>query len=280
LTIFDYTAEMKPAHVLLAALSIFGARQPASAQKAESMPDPLSQSTQMIAVTTEDWNAVNGQLQQFERDTPKQAWRLVGKPISVVVGKHGLGWGVGLTPIDDPASHMASDPIKQEGDSKAPAGIFALGTAFGYAPTSLPESKMPYLALTPATECVDDTASKQYNQIVERSTVLVDWKSSEHMRSEGESYRWGVVVDHNGAAATNSSARPIPGRGSCIFLHIWKGTGDGTVGCTAMPQPELETVIRWLDPKRNPVLVQLPEQKYLALATRWKLPPPAAPPTH
>jgi D-alanyl-D-alanine dipeptidase len=132
---------------------------------------------------------------------------------------------------------------------------------------------MPYLALTPATECVDDIASKQYNRIVDRSAVPVDWKSSEQMRSAGESYRWGIVIDHNGTVATNASAPPLPGRGSCIFLHIWKGTGQGTVGCTAMPQTELETVIKWLDPKRMPLLVQLPQQKYQSLARRWKLPP-------
>lgn len=270
---------MKSAHIFLAALLTFGAHQLASAQSATSMPDPLSQSTQMIVVTTADWNAVNGRLLQYERDTPKQAWRLVGKPISVVVGKSGLGWGIGLTPADDPSTHTASDPIKREGDGKAPAGIFALGAAFGYAATPLSGSAMPYLALTPATECVDDVASKHYNQIVDRSAVPVDWKSSEQMRSAGESYRWGVVIDHNGTVAANGSAPPIPGRGSCIFLHIWKGSGQGTVGCTAMPQTELEAVIKWLDPKRKPVLVQLPEQKYLALATRWKLPPPGVLPT-
>jgi hypothetical protein len=261
---------MKLAYSLLALLSVFGRNQPASAQAAKVKSDPLAQSTQMIVVTTEDWNAVDGQLQLYERSTPKQQWRPVRNPISVVVGKHGLGWGVGLPPTDDPATRAASDPIKQEGDGRAPAGIFALGTAFGYAPNPLSGSKMPYLALTPATECVDDVASKQYNQIVERSAVPLDWTSSEHMRSAGESYRWGVVVDHNSSAAT----RPIPGRGSCIFLHIWKGPGEGTVGCTAMPQTNLETLIGWLDPKRKPVLVQLPKQQYLALATRWKLPPP------
>jgi L,D-peptidoglycan transpeptidase YkuD (ErfK/YbiS/YcfS/YnhG family) len=271
---------MKSAHVFLAALLTFGAHQLASAQKAMPMTDPLSKSTQMIVVTTADWNAVNGQLLQYERDTPKEAWHLAHNPISVVVGKHGLGWGVGLTPTDDPATHAASDPIKQEGDGRAPAGVFALGTAFGYAPTPLSGSAMPYLALTPATECVDDVASKRYNRIVERSAVPVDWKSSEQMRSAGEAYRWGIVVDHNSTVPTNGSASPIPGRGSCIFLHIWKGTGEGTVGCTAMPQTELEILIKWLDPKRKPVLAQLPQQKYLALATRWKLPPPAHLPAH
>ena len=35
------------------------------------------------------------------------------------------------------------EPVKREGDGKAPAGIFDLGTAFGYAAQPLPGLKLP-----------------------------------------------------------------------------------------------------------------------------------------
>ncbi len=182
-----------------------------------------------------------------------------------------MGWGLGLTSTSAPELRTASGPIKHEGDGRAPAGIFTLGTAFGYAPQPLPASKLPYLPLTPSSECVDDVASIHYNRIIDCSAVTLDWKSSEHMRSAGESYRWGIVVNHN-------AHPPAPGGGSCIFLHIWKGSGQGTAGCTAMPQSELEGLLTWLDPKRNPLLVQLPKQEYKSLRHLWKLPPfPIAP---
>jgi L,D-peptidoglycan transpeptidase YkuD (ErfK/YbiS/YcfS/YnhG family) len=127
------------------AIAIF----PVQAGAAES--DALVASTQLIVVTTADWSAVDGRLQRYQRATPKQAWRPVGGPISIVVGKTGLAWGIGVMTTDDRV-RAASDPIKEEGDGKAPAGVFALGTAFGYQPQPLRDSKMPYLNLTSSVE--------------------------------------------------------------------------------------------------------------------------------
>jgi D-alanyl-D-alanine dipeptidase len=100
---------------------------------------------------------------------------------------------------------------------------------------------------------------------VDRTTVSPDWNSSEHMLRSDDLYRWGVVVDHN-------ADPPRPGAGSCIFLHIWRGPGQPTVGCTAMPQENLESVLGWLDPAKKPLLVQLPESEYQRLKRKWKLP--------
>jgi len=234
----------------------------------------------MIVVTTPDWAAVEGRLQRYERATSHETWKPVSKPISIVVGKNGLGWGIGVIATDGSNIRAVSDPVKKEGDGKAPAGVFALGTAFGYASQSLRGLKMPYLNLTTSIECVDDVGSKYYNRVVDRSTVAPDWNSSEHMRSSGESYRWGIVVGHNGIVSEGSAAPPMPGAGSCIFLHIWHSAGQGTVGCTAMPQTELETLLTWLDPTRRPLLVQLPTQEYERLSKRWKLPVLATAPQH
>jgi hypothetical protein len=49
-------------------------------------PDVLTDATQMIVVTTEDWNAVQGRLQRYERGNSHQAWQRVGKPVVIVVG--------------------------------------------------------------------------------------------------------------------------------------------------------------------------------------------------
>lgn len=241
-------------------------------------PDALAGSTQMIAVTTSDWNSVKGHLQRYERATTKDPWHAVGEPLSIVVGKSGLGWGIGAAPADtanirnapDPISGPASGPIKHEGDGRGPAGIFALGTAFGDAAQPLPGLKLPYLELTPSIECVDDSSSKHYNRIVDRTSVSPDWTSSEHMREIGEAYRWGIVVDLNGTVPGGNA--PKPGAGSCVFLHIWHSSSQGTAGCTAMPQADLESLLTWLDPAREPRLVQLPRQIYEQLAGPWKLP--------
>jgi D-alanyl-D-alanine dipeptidase len=217
-------------------------------------------------------------LQRFERADPHESWRSVGEPIPVVVGSKGMGWGIGLIDAGHPGVRIEPEPIKIEGDNKSPAGVFALGTAFGYAARPLPGLKLPYLVLTPSIECVDDTSSKNYNRIVDRSTVAFDWISSEHMRDVGESYRWGVVIDHN--ATVPSRTAPTPGSGSCVFLHIWHSPDRGTAGCTAMTRDNLESLLLWLDPARHPMLVQLPEAAYQRLAAPWSLPQPPAPAAH
>lgn len=228
-------------------------------------PAAMHASTQMLVVTTADWNAVTGTLLRYERANAHKKWKKVGLPFPVVVAKMGLGWGAGVAAESDFGAQEADDPVKHEGDTRAPAGLFRLSTAFGYAAEKPAAWKMPYVSLTPTVECVDDVRSKYYNRVVDRATVSPDWNSSEHMLySEGQ-YRWGLVVDDN-------TDPVVPGAGSCIFMHIWLGTGEGTVGCTAMAQENVEAVIGWLDPAKKPLLLQLPRAHYKTVRRKWKLP--------
>ena len=223
-------------------------------------PAPLSRSRQLLVVTTRGWEMVPGTLRRFERKGVKGAWARVGRDVPVAVGRNGLGWGAGLVGVSG-----TEGPSKKEGDGKAPAGLFALGPAFGFAPGRAARLRVPYVPLTPSVECVDDTASRRYNLIVDRLAAgNVDWDSSERMRSV-EGYRWGLVVRHN-------AAPPVAGRGSCIFLHVWAGPGRGTAGCTAMEESSLTELLRWLDPRKGPLLVQLPEAEYARLSAAWRLP--------
>ena len=232
----------------------------AQAAKAKA-PAPLLRARQLVVVTTRGWDEVPGVLRRFERKGARGAWTQVGADVPVAVGRNGLGWGAGLVPTS-----AETGPQKKEGDGKAPAGLFALGSAFGFAPLSEAAwLRLPYIQLTPSVECVDDTASRRYNLIVDRPAAGgVDWNSSERMRSV-EGYRWGMVVRHNAAPT-------VPGRGSCIFLHVWAGPGKGTAGCTAMEEGNLTELLRWLDPKKGPLLVQLTEADYTRLRAAWRLP--------
>ncbi|HQR36646.1 MAG TPA: hypothetical protein PLK30_28240 [Blastocatellia bacterium] len=225
----------------------------------KTLKNILASSQQMILVTTSDWNAVDGELLRYERPSSQHPWRVVGSKIPVVVGRNGLAWGKGLH--GDPSTlAKPGDPVKKEGDGKAPAGIFKLSAAFGYA--SLKESanvKLPYLQATPTFECVDDVRSAYYNRLVDRDKVAQpDWNSSEQMRRDDELYRWGAVVDHN-------AGKPEAGAGSCIFLHIWSGAGKGTAGCTAMESARMTELLSWLDGKKKPVLVQFPQAELVRL---------------
>ncbi len=222
----------------------------------------LDRCRQCVVVLTDNWAATTGVLHAFERDAAAGGWKEQGPPIAVVAGKKGLGQGRGLVDLG-----FAGAPGKKEGDDRAPAGIFRLSSAFGYAPASSAAwVKLPYLALSKQVEGIDDPNSRFYNKLVDRSKVAkIDWHSSEQMRRAGVRYKWGVVVDHNPAA--------IPGAGSCIFLHIWESPASATAGCTAMPESDLVRLLRWLDPARRPILVQMPRADYGSVRTKYGLPP-------
>src|SRR5437762_3563390 len=221
--------------------------------------DSLGHSRQCLVVTSRDWNAKTGVLRAFERKSSRSAWQPTGKAVPVVLGKNGLAWGRGLVGFNAAVR-------KIEGDNKAPAGIFRLGPAFGYAPKSGARwIKLAYIQLTKQTEGIDDPRSRYYNKLVDRSKVAkVDWQSSEQMLRADVLYKWGVFVAHNPAAT--------PGAGSCIFLHIWKNSRSATAGCTAMPEQDLVALLRWLNPGARPVLIQMPSPEYDAWQTKFGLP--------
>ena len=217
-------------------------------------------SQQLVVVTTPGWTSTVGSMTRFERTTPTSTWRRIDAPIPLVVGRTGIAWGAGFDSVS------IDGPHKREGDGKAPAGIFGLDTAFGFAPReSTPTVRLPYEQLLATTDCVDDTASAYYITVVDRRTVArVDWTSAEHMRDVPQ-YKIGVIVSYN-------SSPPVKGRGSCIFLHIWAGPDSHTAGCTAFDEAKLREVIQWLDPRKRPLLVQLTTDKYEKLQVRWRLP--------
>ncbi len=244
--------------ILLFNFSVFAqVKTVVPSQKLES----FSKSLQAIVVTTKDWNSVQGAARLFERKTIDAKWSAVGKAFPVVVGKNGLAWGAGLHELPSDTGRVL---MKTEGDGKAPAGIFALTKAFGSAekPAFV---KLPYEKLIETTECVDDVKSASYNLIVDKIKIgNYDWKSSEKMLAVGEQYDLGVFVAHNHERQA--------GGGSCIFLHIWKDSNTGTAGCTAMARENIEKVLSLLDPPKNPVLIQLPEETYAQFQTKWNLP--------
>jgi L,D-peptidoglycan transpeptidase YkuD (ErfK/YbiS/YcfS/YnhG family) len=220
-----------------------------------------SESTQLIVVITSDWDAPAGSLQRFERVDGH--WNPLAKAFPVTVGKNGSGWGLGL---HEP---QVVGPRKVEGDGKAPAGIFALGNAFGYAPAG--DTKLGYVPMTDTDWCVDVNESPLYNRIVSTRDVGIDAVegSSEPMRRDqhldgDQIYRQGFVIRHNPSN--------VPKAGSCIFAHLWRAPGKPTAGCTAMDPADMDALLAWLDAAKKPVFVLLPAAEYSRLRKSWQLP--------
>jgi D-alanyl-D-alanine dipeptidase len=217
-------------------------------------------SRQLVLVRTKSWNSQTGILQRYERGEQGK-WRAIGEPTPINVGRSGMAWGRGLHDVH------ADGPVKREGDGRAPAGVYALGSAFGYA-GELPKGNnhFDYLPLRNGMYCVEDVHSPHYNQIVDGAAVgLKAWERRSVMRRPDGLFRWGVVVRQN-------DTETVKGAGSCIFLHIWRGLRRGTAGCTALPEEQVEKLLSWLDSAKTPVLVQLPLVEYERLQSSWGLP--------
>jgi zinc D-Ala-D-Ala dipeptidase len=185
----------------------------------------------------------------------------VGEAWPAVTGS-GLAWGRGLHGEGPPAGR--SGELKAEGDGKSPAGVFSLGGAYGYRAQPPKGARWPYTPVDKAWECVDDSASKAYGTIVNTEGMTPDWTSSEKMRRRDALYTWVIDVAHNPSHRAKA--------GSCIFLHVWRTAASPTVGCTAMKQADLETLLAWMDPAAQPVYVLLPKAELAALASSWGLP--------
>lgn len=223
------------------------------------IPISLAQSQQLVVVIPQNWDTAEAKLYRYQRENDYQAWQRAGNPIPVVIGKNGMGWGVQLQ------QYHLTGPYKHEGDNKAPAGVFPFGTAFGFAATSNKDIRLTYTPLTDTTVCVDDTSSQYYNQIINSAKIPANsWHSGEKMRTV-PGYVWGAMIDYN-------TPKPVPGKGSCIFMHIWKSPTKGTAGCTAMTEIHVKEMLAWLNPTKKPLMVALPQAEYQIFEKAWQLP--------
>ncbi len=213
--------------------------------------------TQLLMVTTDDWDISEATLQRMEKSD--KGWQFVGNSIPVRIGRNGLGWGLGL--------HQDGEGVqKHEGDGKAPAGIFPLGTVFGYAAQAPAALQMLYRQAGERDYFVDATDSPDYNHwrnipASQPNEPKQHWNSFERMRRDDHQYEYGMIVGHN-------MAETVPGRGSAIFLHVWLDPETATSGCTAMSRENLLEVLTWLKPSANPLLIQVPVGELAELRLR------------
>jgi D-alanyl-D-alanine dipeptidase len=233
---------------------------PLSAACAQTGQPIVKSVTQLVVVTSSDFDAWRAQLQRYAR-AGSGAWRAVGEPIAVVLGRAGYAWGDGVHGSGAPDGRPG--PLKREGDGRSPAGVFAVGTVHGYATAAPDGSLLPYEQASAQQRCVDDPRAPEYNRIVEAGTRGESWRSAERMRRDDAVYELALDIEHNRAPV-------VPGHGSCIFAHVWVNAQTPVAGCTGMPLSELKGLLIWLKP--GALWVSLPIQEYQALRACWDLP--------
>jgi L,D-peptidoglycan transpeptidase YkuD (ErfK/YbiS/YcfS/YnhG family) len=198
----------------------------------------IGKSGQLIFATNTDPASSLITVHLLERN--QHAWKLASPAFKATVGEKGFA------PINQ----------KREGDGKSPTGMFPLGTAFGYAPSV--KTRMPYRQATDDDFWVDDPDAKDYNKWVRGQPRRATF---EKMRREDDLYKYGVVIEYN--------MNPIvKGKGSAIFLHIWRGEEKPTLGCVAMSEDKILRLLGWLDPGKRPLIVMGTESELRSLGSR------------
>jgi L,D-peptidoglycan transpeptidase YkuD (ErfK/YbiS/YcfS/YnhG family) len=196
----------------------------------------IGESKQLIFATNRDSSSFRVTIHALERSNG--VWHLVFPTFAGSIGEKGF----------------AAIDSKREGDGKSPSGIFPLGIAFGYDPSVV--TRMPYREATEDDFWVDDVNSEDYNKWVKGKPNAASW---EKMKRDDDQYKYGVVIEYN--------MHPIvKGKGSAIFLHVWKG-GESTLGCVAMSEEMILKILAWLDPAKKPLIIMGTESELGALSS-------------
>jgi len=217
-------------------------------------------STQLILGVAPNWDSSHVTLTLFERRDG--SWQRVANPWQGRLGRNGLIWGTGIHPVP------VGTKTKSEGDGRAPAGVFHLGGAWGYAPKIQRHPKLPYRQVTTRDLWVEDPASPSYNRhIILDREPNTPWEIKQQMRQGDYPHSLKLFIAHN--APPNVQ----PGAGSAIFFHIWRDGGTRpSAGCTTMPEDRLRFLIARIDPARRPLYVLLTAADYQRLRQPWGLP--------
>ncbi|MBF0388455.1 MAG: L,D-transpeptidase family protein [Candidatus Omnitrophica bacterium] len=191
-------------------------------------PDLLGSAVSQAVVVRPLGAGFRAGLTLWSKDRVSGEWRRTLGPWPVTVGRNGF----------------ASVDEKHEGDGRTPSGIFPLGPAFGREASIA--TGLGYRQAGLEDRWVDDPSSAQYNQWVKGEVAA---NSFENMLRADGLYDAGIVVQYN--------TRPvIPGRGSAIFVHIWRAKGQSpTAGCVALEKQRLLELLKSLDEAQSPVII-------------------------
>lgn len=197
------------------------------AAHAQFCPRPLHRATRLVIVTVPTMDQSKAEMRTFERSLPRGGWTMSSGPEPAVVGARGIGWG-------HPYAFLArgKEPLKEEGDERTPAGIYRMGSMFGFAADDRPD----YIRLTPGRQfCVEDTTSPYYGQIVPQS--LAGEKTAGQNMASVTQYRRGIFIDY--------PPRRFRKAGSCIFLQVWRREGVGTSAHVGLSEDRILRLQDW-----------------------------------
>lgn len=158
------------------------------------------------------------------------------KPQDLLVGPWGARFLGRRFPCSLGRNGVRPAAAKTEGDLASPAGTWRLTGLFWRADRGRrPVTAIPAQPLGPQQGWAEDPEDPAYNRPIEHPH---GFPADRMARGDGL-YDLCAVTDHN--------ADPVvPGAGSAIFVHLWRGPRRPTAGCVAFRRADLEWILaRW-----------------------------------
>lgn len=188
----------------------------------------LGNAEQVIIVTSDAYKTIHSTISCFEKanGTWTQTCSMPG-----VIGINGFS------------------STKKEGDLTTPIGKFSLDMTFGKCEN--PGTKMPYRQVSANDIWAD--ATQYYNTWVTDPSI-----SGEHLLRDDWLYDYSLVINYN-------IPERILGKGSGIFLHCWRSSNNGTEGCVATDKNNVLSILKWLNPSKNPEIIEGPMSEVLKM---------------
>ncbi|MCO7124191.1 L,D-transpeptidase family protein [Sporolactobacillus shoreicorticis] len=191
----------------------------AKSQQIVNKMKSIKKNRQMILVTASGYGKRAVTIQAFSKNKHSKWSRIL--ITHGIIGKNGF-------------THNFSERSKG-----SPEGKYTITRAFGRYKN--PGTKLSYHRITADDVWVDNVHSKYYNSL---QSIRKTHQYSERMNIP--QYDYGFVINYN--------TKIIKGKGSAVFFHI--AHGSYTLGCTATSKGKLVSLLKWLDPKKKPVIIQ------------------------
>lgn len=185
----------------------------------------IENNNQVILVTASGYGTSIARIRTFEKVNGRFTQLI---DVSGYIGKYGFA------------------KVMSESGMSSPRGRYSIGIAFGR--FGNPGTKLSFRDIEDNDYWVDDSNSSLYNTW-QTGSANGRWSSAEKMNIAA--YNYGFVINYNTDQRT-------PGLGSAIFFHV---SSSYTAGCTGTSQENVIQILKWLDPSKNPIIIQCPESE-------------------
>ena len=163
-------------------------------------------------------------------------------PADLVLTQRGVRFAGRTLPCAVGRGGITAD--KCEGDHATPAGTHHI-VACLFRPDRMVAPAPWAVPIRPSDLWSDDVADKDYNQLVRAPYG----PSHERLRRGDPLYDMVLITDWNWPDA-------VPGRGSAIFMHVWRRPRYPTEGCIAFARADLLWLVRRIGPGTRLIVPQ------------------------